>query len=145
MIEALKSGDHKITRGWLGVQIQPVSADIADTMGLTGLTGTKGALVADFAAKSPALKAGLKAGDVIVKVVNANAQPLETEVDLSGAKNLTGQGTAMVLTSASGADENSLAEPTKVSPKTETVEFSGTSLKRSFPGNSFTVLRLRTK
>jgi alpha-L-arabinofuranosidase len=50
-----------------------------------------------------------------------------------------------VLTSESGADENSLAEPMKVSPKTEAVEFTGTSLKRSFPGNSFTVLRLQTK
>jgi alpha-L-arabinofuranosidase len=86
-----------------------------------------------------------KTGDVIVKVVNANPQPLETEVDLSGAKNLTGQGTATVLTSGSGTDENSLAEPTKVSPKTETVKFSGTTLTRSFPGNSFTVLRLPTK
>jgi alpha-L-arabinofuranosidase len=86
-----------------------------------------------------------KSGDVIVKVVNANANPLETAVDLSGAKNLTGQGTATVLTSESGTDENSLAQPTKVSPKTEVVKFSGTNLKRSFPGNSFTVLRLQTK
>jgi len=86
-----------------------------------------------------------KSGDVIVKVVNANANPLETAVDLSGAKNLTGQGTATVLTSESGTDENSLAQPTKVSPKTEVVKFSGTNLKRSFHGNSFTVLRLQTK
>ena len=86
-----------------------------------------------------------KSGDVIVKVVNANANPLETAVDLSGAKNLTGQGTATVLTSESGTDENSLAQPTKVSPKTEVVKFSGTNLKRSFPGNSLTVLRLQTK
>jgi alpha-L-arabinofuranosidase len=84
-------------------------------------------------------------GDVIVKVVNASASPLDATVDLSGAKNLTGKGSATVLTSASGADENSLAEPTKVSPKTEPVDFSGSSLTRSFPGNSFTVLRLQTK
>jgi alpha-L-arabinofuranosidase len=86
-----------------------------------------------------------KSGDVIVKVANANANPLETEVDLSGATNLTGKGTATVLTSENGADENSLENPTKVSPKTEAVSFTGTSLKRSFPGNSFTVLRLQTK
>ena len=66
-------------------------------------------------------------------------------MDLAGAKNLTGQGTATVLTSPSGTDENALAEPTKVSPKTETIKFSGTNLKRSFPGNSFTVLRLQTR
>jgi alpha-L-arabinofuranosidase len=85
-----------------------------------------------------------KTGDLIVKVVNANTQPLETEINLNGAT-VTGQGTATVLTSESGADENTLAEPTKVSPKTEAVSFSGTDLKRSFPGNSLTVLRLKTK
>jgi len=77
VIESLKSGDHKVTRGWLGVQIQPVSADIAETM---GLHGTKGALVADFAAKSPALKAGLKSGDVILKVDDVD---VETDRDLA--------------------------------------------------------------
>jgi alpha-L-arabinofuranosidase len=85
-----------------------------------------------------------KTGDLIVKVVNADTQPLETELDLLGTS-LSGKGTATVLTSESGTDENSLAEPTKVSPKTEVVSFTGTSLKRSFPGNSFTVLRLQTK
>ena len=77
VIDLLKSGDHKVTRGWLGVQIQPVSADIADSL---GLSGTKGALVADFAAKSPALKAGLKSGDVIVKV---NDVEVDTDRDLA--------------------------------------------------------------
>src|SRR5262249_20665996 len=77
-----------------------------------------------------------KTGDLIVKVVNANGKPMDTEINLGAAK-LTGQGTAIVLTSENGTDENSLAEPTKVSPKTETVSFDGASLKRSFPGNSF--------
>ena len=81
-------------------------------------------------------------GDLIVKVVNANAGPLETEVDLSGAKNLDGTATVTVLTSESGTDENTLAEPTKVSPKTETLKISGSKFTRTFPGNSFTVLRI---
>ena len=84
-------------------------------------------------------------GEVIVKVVNTDANPLATTVELSGIGSLTGQGTATVLTSESPTDENSLAEPTKVSPKLETFEVSGTSLTRAFPGNSFTVLRLKTK
>jgi alpha-L-arabinofuranosidase len=84
-------------------------------------------------------------GDVIVKVVNASEASLETKLNLTGAKNLTGQGTAFVLTSASGKDENSLAEPTKVSPKMEAVSFKGSAMTRSFPGNSFTVFRLKTK
>jgi alpha-L-arabinofuranosidase len=82
-------------------------------------------------------------GDIILKVVNTAAEPLEAELNISGAK-LAGSGTATVLTSASPADENSLAEPVKVSPKTEAVHFSGIQMKRSFPGNSVTVLRLGT-
>jgi alpha-L-arabinofuranosidase len=85
-----------------------------------------------------------KTGDLIVKVVNASAKPMATELDLNGANNLTGQGTATVLTSESGLDENSLDNPTKVSPKTEGVKFSGTTLNRWFPGNSLTVLRFAT-
>ena len=64
VIESLKT-NHKVTRGWLGVQIQPVTADIADSL---HLDGTKGALVSDLTARSPALKAGLKPGDTIIKV-----------------------------------------------------------------------------
>jgi len=85
-----------------------------------------------------------KTGDVIVKVVNTQAGPLSTELNLSGTS-LTGKGTAVVLTSDKATDENSLAEPTKVSPKTEELSISGMTLHREFPGNSFTVLRLQTK
>jgi serine protease Do len=54
-----------VARGWIGVQIQPVTQDIADSL---GLKNTDGALVADVQANSPALSAGLKAGDVITAV-----------------------------------------------------------------------------
>jgi alpha-L-arabinofuranosidase len=86
-----------------------------------------------------------RSGDLIVKVVNASADPLTTELDFEGAKGLSGKGKATVLTSESPTDENSLDNPTKVSPKTEDVQFTGTSLTREFPGNSFTVLRLATQ
>ncbi|HYN00767.1 MAG TPA: Do family serine endopeptidase [Aestuariivirgaceae bacterium] len=55
----------KVTRGWLGVQIQPVTDEIAESM---GLTVTKGALVSDVTDKSPAAKAGIKTGDTVVSV-----------------------------------------------------------------------------
>jgi len=84
-------------------------------------------------------------GDVIVKVVNTSARPLATQLDFSGAKNLSGTGTATVLTSQNSTDENTLDKPAKVSPKTEQVDFTGTGFTRAFPGNSFTVLRLQTR
>ena len=54
----------KITRGWLGVMVQPVDENIASAM---GLESPKGALVASIVDGSPASKAGLKIGDVILK------------------------------------------------------------------------------
>ena len=57
--------DGVVTRGWLGVQIQPVTEDIAESL---GIESTKGAIVADATADGPAAGAGIKAGDIITKV-----------------------------------------------------------------------------
>jgi serine protease Do len=58
--------DHgSVTRGWIGVQIQPVTKDIADSL---GLKKAEGALVAEPQPNSPAVKAGIEAGDVITAV-----------------------------------------------------------------------------
>jgi serine protease Do len=54
----------KVTRGWLGVAIQPVTPDLAQSF---GVEGEKGALVADVTKDSPADKAGLKSGDIILE------------------------------------------------------------------------------
>jgi serine protease Do len=54
-----------VTRGWIGVQIQPVTAELAESM---GLKASQGALVSDPQANGPAAKAGIVAGDVITAV-----------------------------------------------------------------------------
>jgi serine protease Do len=54
----------KTKRGWLGVRIQQVTPDIADSF---GLKDAKGALVGGVMTKGPAEKAGIKTGDVILK------------------------------------------------------------------------------
>ena len=54
----------KTKRGWLGVRIQQVTKEIAD---VEKLNNTEGALVASVGVNSPAEKAGLKAGDIILK------------------------------------------------------------------------------
>ena len=54
----------KVTRGWLGVAVQPVTADLAQSF---GLADEKGALVSEVVSGSPADKAGLKAGDIILE------------------------------------------------------------------------------
>ncbi len=64
VVTALK--EHgKVTRGWIGVQIQPVTQDIAESL---GLKSTKGALVAEVQANGPAKAAGIKPEDVIETV-----------------------------------------------------------------------------
>ena len=61
VIEALRERG-RIDRGWLGVSLQSITKEIADSL---GLDSEKGALIADVIANSPAAKAGLLQGDVI--------------------------------------------------------------------------------
>ena len=74
--------DGKVTRGWLGVQIQPVTADIAASL---GLDSTKGAIVAEVQDGSPAEKAGLKVGDVVLSVDGKQVDdPKDLAIKISG-------------------------------------------------------------
>lgn len=57
--------DGRVVRGWLGVQIQPVSRDIADGL---NLEKARGALVNDTPANGPAKDAGIRSGDAILAV-----------------------------------------------------------------------------
>ena len=66
-----------VTRGWIGVQIQPVNADIADSL---GLKAAEGALVAEPQPDGPAVKAGIESGDVITSV---NGQAVKDARDLA--------------------------------------------------------------
>jgi serine protease Do len=60
--QLIKSG--KVTRGYLGVYLQPVSPSLARTV---GYNGTEGAVVGDLTDDSPAARSGLRSGDVIVE------------------------------------------------------------------------------
>ena len=66
-----------VTRGWIGVQIQPVSAEIADSL---GLKTAEGALVAEPKSDGPAAKAGILAGDVVVSL---NGEAVKDARDLA--------------------------------------------------------------
>ncbi len=58
----------KTKRGWLGIQIQPVTKDFAESL---GLTDQKGAFVSNVNPKGPSKDAGLEPGDVILKFNNS--------------------------------------------------------------------------
>jgi len=53
----------RVTRGWIGVSIQPVTKDLADSF---GLAAERGALVSEVTPASPAEKGGIKSGDIII-------------------------------------------------------------------------------
>ena len=76
IIEKLKNGG-KIARGYIGVQIQPVTEEIAESIGLKKAAG---ALVAEAQKGTPGEKAGLKSGDTILKV---DGQEIENARELS--------------------------------------------------------------
>ncbi|MBR1202416.1 MULTISPECIES: Do family serine endopeptidase [unclassified Bradyrhizobium] len=66
-----------VSRGWIGVQIQPVTSDIADSL---GMKKAEGALVAEPQANGPAAKAGIESGDVITAV---NGEPVKDARELA--------------------------------------------------------------
>ena len=63
LVPQLEEHGH-VTRGWLGVSIQKLTPELAESL---GAEGTHGALVAGVTPDSPAAKAGLKTGDVITR------------------------------------------------------------------------------
>ncbi len=86
-----------------------------------------------------------KTGDIIVKVVNSSDKSVNTSLVLNGAAELAPTAEAVVLTSGSGLDENSLENPTKVAPRQEQVHVKGERYSRVFAANSVTILRFRSK
>ncbi|MDE1186249.1 MAG: Do family serine endopeptidase [Pantoea sp.] len=73
--DLIKTGS--VSRGWLGVQIQPVTKDIAESL---GLSEPAGALVVSPQEGSPGQKAGIKNGDVVTAV---NGDPIKDPRDLA--------------------------------------------------------------
>ncbi|ARQ00975.1 Do family serine endopeptidase [Pseudorhodoplanes sinuspersici] len=91
-----------VTRGWIGVQIQPVTQDIADSM---GLKNTDGALVAEPQPGSPAVKAGVKAGDVITAV---NGEKIGNARELARRIGSMAPGNSVKLTLQQGGSEKTV-------------------------------------
>lgn len=90
VIQQLKASG-KVERGWLGVSFQQMDKDLAESF---GLSQPKGALVAQVMEDSPAAKAGLKTGDIIMKF---NDQMIQSASDLPHLVGFTKPGTAVTL------------------------------------------------
>jgi serine protease Do len=102
VVAQLKEHGH-VTRGWIGVQIQTVTPDIADSL---GLKKAEGALVAEPQANSPAAKAGIKAGDVITQV---DGKPVKDSRDLAKKIGAMSPGSKVELTVIQNGSEKTLS------------------------------------
>ena len=91
VIEDLKD-DGKVTRGWLGVQIQPLNEEIAESIGRNDIFG---ALVTEPQAGSPAADAGIRTGDAIISV---DGEQVESPRDLARTISGRSPGDTVALT-----------------------------------------------
>jgi len=82
------------------------------------------------------------AREVILKIVNAEAEPRLFEVRLEGARSSKPAVRAMLLTSEKLTDENSFDAPTKVSPHPIASEVSSDGIKQTVPARAFLILRI---
>jgi len=112
-----------VTRGWLGVAIQPVTEELARSF---GFDKARGALVADVMAGSPAEKGGLQQGDIVTRFAGKEIKdarqlqlvvaetPIGTKVEVEVFRN--GKRQTLALTVAS-ADSAAAAKPRSVAPQ----------------------------
>ena len=109
----------EVRRGWLGVHIQQVTGEIAETL---GLDKPRGALIANVADGGPAAKAGIKAGDVVLKFDSREVEDMrklprivaETEVGKPVKVKLWRKGKEVALDVTVGVLEE---EPKKVASR----------------------------
>lgn len=138
-----------VQRGWLGVQIQPVNKEIAESL---GLDGAKGALVAESQEDGPAKKAGIVAGDVITKVNGKDvASPRElarliagiapgTSVDVGLWRKGDSETVKLTLGELPGADKlASTNEPSSSPTNTDALANLGLTVTGADDGNGLVV------
>jgi serine protease Do len=91
MVVAQLKDKGVVTRGWLGVQVQPVTKGIADSL---GLNKAEGAMVDEPQNESPAAKAGIESGDVVIAL---NGTAIKDSRDLAQKVAILAPGTSVKL------------------------------------------------
>lgn len=110
VVEQLKAGG-KVTRGWLGVLIQEVTPELAQSF---GLDKPHGALIGQVMADGPAQGAGIKAGDIIIAF---NGQPVRHSSDLPLMVGRTRPGTSVPISVIRDGKEQTLTLQIKELPE----------------------------
>jgi len=116
----------RVTRGWLGVSIQPLTAELAKSF---NAKDTKGVLISDVIGESPAAKAGLKPGDILLEF---DGKKVEAPADLQRTVGLAqpgqeakmkvwrdqGEKTIDIKIGEAPDDKETSARPSRVAPST---------------------------
>jgi len=96
----------RVTRGWLGVSIQPLTPELAKSF---GVKDTKGVLVSEVMPDSPAAKSGLKQGDILIEF---EGKKVDAPADLQRAVGLSNPGQSAKLKLWRGQDGKAPEEKT---------------------------------
>ncbi|MGE0853518.1 MAG: Do family serine endopeptidase [Hyphomicrobiaceae bacterium] len=102
-----------VNRGWIGIVVQPVTADIAESL---GLADAKGALINDVQPGGPAAKAGLRSGDVVLSVEGAEVKDSR---DLARRIGELGPGKSLKLEIKRGGKDQTFTLTAATYPKSE--------------------------
>ena len=81
-------------------------------------------------------------GEIILKIVNGDNSPAAVQLNLAGMEKISANAKIIVL-AGNLRDENSFAEPQKISPKESALTISRPKFTHEFPANSFTIIRLK--
>jgi serine protease Do len=103
----------KITRGYLGATIQPVTPEIADSL---GIPGKKGALVAELVPNGPAQKGGVQSGDVVLEI---NGHAVKDSTDLTRQVAASHSGDTLTLNIWRAGKQMTIAVKSGVRPSDE--------------------------
>ena len=117
----------KVTRGYIGAQVQDVTADIAESLGMTG----KGALVAELTPGGPAEQAGLRPGDLITRV---NGQPIDGATALTRAVGLVHAGETIRLEVRREGQTREIAIRSGLRPSEDQLALNGVNPQRGGGG-----------
>lgn len=109
MEQIIQSGS--VVRGWLGVSMQDLTEDLAESFGLDNLTGS---LIASVLKDGPADKAGIKPGDIIIAV---EGKPVKSTSELLKAVAALEPGTTVAIMVIRGKQEKSVQVKVGVRPR----------------------------
>ena len=110
----------KVVRGWLGVQIESLRAEVARSY---KLKDSKGAVISDVTPDSPAEKAGLRPEDVVIGV---DGRPVEDNRDLTSYIAARAPGTTVTLKIIRGGAEKTVSVTLGTFPESEGTEVART-------------------